>query len=215
MRTYIDIVNESIARSGDWDYDPNLIGALSKFIYDQNWSKVGDMVIGSAEYQIIRHNNAPHYMVGQLQPVADRGRDNINAGKLEFGIVLHMQMSANMSFRDKGKILGYPNLHNVNSVAVKEIARGFGIAKQMYVWLVKNKILILGDQEQYFGARKLWANLSRMTDVVVDIIDFDSEIVIDRNVTLHHGQFDADFDRRAWSYGEDKKHIRLVLRDIS
>jgi len=28
---------------------------------------------------------------------------------------------------------------------------------------------------------------------VVDIIDYDAETLIDRNVTLHHGHYDADF----------------------
>jgi hypothetical protein len=217
MRNYMDIVAEhAVARVGDWQYDPSLIGALSKFIYDQSWSKVGNFIITNVNYEVARHNNAPDYIVGQIQPVADQGKNGANAGKMEFGIVLHLRMSAvaNLSFRDKGKVLGYSNLHKVNSIAVKQELRGLGIAKQLYVWLVGQKILILGDREQYFGARRLWATLSRMTDVVVDIIDYDAETVIARNVTLHQGQYDADFDKRVWSYGEDKQHIRLVLRNV-
>jgi hypothetical protein len=213
----MDIIAEhAVAKVGNWKYDPSLIGALSKFIYDQNWSKVGNLSIAGVNYEIARHNSAADYVVGQIQPVADQGQGGVNAGKIEFGIVLHLRMSAvaNLSFRDKGKILGYSNLHKVNSIAVKQELQGLGIAKQLYMWLVTQKILILGDREQYFGARKLWATLSRMADVVVDIIDYDAEIVIARSVTLHHGQYDADFDKRVSSYGEDKQHIRLVLRNV-
>lgn len=205
---------DTVARPGE--YDPSLIGAVSKFIFDRNWTKVGDMTIANVTYDIARHNQAADYVVGQLQPVADQGKNGSNAGKMEFGIVLHLRMSAvaNMGFHDKGKVLGYPNLHKVNSIAVKQELRGLGIAKEMYVWLVEQKVLILGDREQYFGARRLWATLSKMADVVVDIIDYDAETVIDRDVTLHHGQYDADFDQRVWSYGEDKQQIRLVLRNV-
>jgi hypothetical protein len=213
----MDIVSEhAVARHGDLNYDPSLIGTLSKYIFDKNWSKVGNLQIANNNYQINRHNNVPHYVVGQLQPYSGTSKPGTNIGKIEFGIVLHLQISAvaNLSFRDKGKNLGYQNLYKVNNIVVKPELRGLGIAKAMYKWLVDQKVFILGDREQYFGARRLWATLSREMDVVVDIVDYDREIVIERNVILHHGQYDADFDQRVWSYNEDKQHIRLVLRDV-
>ncbi len=210
MRKFMDM-----AKVGDWKYDPSLIGAISQFIYDANWTKVGSLSIANQTYDIARHNNVPDYVVGKIQPVSEPAKDGSHVGKTEFGIVLHIQMSAiaNLHFLDKGKVLGYPNLYKVNAIGVKQQLRGLGIAKEMYIWLVKQKIHILGDREQYFG-RRLWARLSRLADVTVDIIDYDKEVVIDRNVILHHGQYDADFDQKVWSYGEDKQHIRMVLRNV-
>lgn len=207
-----DISEHAVARRGDWTPDPNLIGALSQFIYQRNWTKIDQMTVANVTYDIARHRNVPHFIVGLMQPVENVTDDT----KLEFGIVLHLQMSevASLHFRDKGKALGYSNLHKVNSVAVKRELHGLGIAKQMYKWLVTQGILVLGDREQYFGARRLWAALSRDTDVVVDIIDYDAETVIDRDVMLHHGRYDHDFDQRVWNYGEEKQHIRLVLRNV-
>ena len=38
--------------------------------------------------------------------------------------------------------------------------------------------------------------------------------IIERNVKLHHGIEDYDFDERVWDYTDSKKHVRLVLKDI-
>jgi len=33
-------------------------------------------------------------------------------------------------------------------------------------------------------------------------------------VTLHHGQQDADFDKRLWNYDDSTKNIRSILKGI-
>ena len=75
-------------------------------------------------------------------------------------------------------------------------------------------VMILGDREQYFGARRLWAALSRDTDIIVDVVDYRNLTVIARDVRLHQGRYDEDFDKAIWSYDDSRKHIRLVLRDV-
>ncbi len=78
----------------------------------------------------------------------------------------------------------------------------------MYKFLIKTQgYNIIGDVEQFFGARKLWKSLSNDTDVVVDIIDINAKDYIERNVTLHHGTDD-------WDYEDSLKHIRLILKDV-
>ena len=85
----------------------------------------------------------------------------------------------------------------------------------MYKFLVKKEgYIILGDEIQYFGARKLWAKLSKSLDVKVDIIDVDTNKYLEKDVILKHGSEDWEFDNRVWSYNVDKKHIRLLLKDI-
>ena len=112
-----------------------------------------------------------------------------------------------------------PNLPDkymkVDGVKVPAIHRGIGIATTMYRYLSKDlKFKILGDKTQYFGARKLWAKLSKMLDVTVDIIDIRDGKMLEEDVVLHHGTEDWEFDDRVWSYDIDKKHIRLILKDL-
>lgn len=85
----------------------------------------------------------------------------------------------------------------------------------MYKYFVKElKFTILGDAEQYFGARKLWASLSKELDVIVDIYDVKEDKIIHPNVVLHHGNYNNDFDARLWSYSKSKHNVRSILKDI-
>jgi hypothetical protein len=137
------------------------------------------------------------------------GRSITLNGELKFAVYLEIDLSPVHS------LLGLKNVFNVDSVAVSTTNQGAGIAKALYLHFVKKlKFNILGDEEQYFGARKLWTKLSQTEDTTVDIIDIDKNEYIEKNVILHHGHYDHEFDDRVWSYGHEKKHIRLILKDI-
>jgi hypothetical protein len=87
----------------------------------------------------------------------------------------------------------------------------------MYKYIVNHLgYTIIGDREQYFGARRLWARLSQSLDINVDLVDLSSKKIIDKNVTLHHGKYDEDYDEKLWSFEEDisKEHIRSILTTI-
>jgi hypothetical protein len=114
----------------------------------------------------------------------------------------------------RGSILHYNNVYNVDGVRVVTKCQGTRIAAGMYTHFVKNNdMIILGDEEQFFGARKLWTKLSRMEDVCVDIIDLKENKIVETDVTLYHGSNDWEFDTRVWSYDKDLSHIRLILRN--
>lgn len=90
-------------------------------------------------------------------------------------------------------------LMNVDGVKVKETSQGSGIALMTYKSIIKKQnIIIIGDEVQFFGARRLWSKLSREVDVRVDIIDLYSEKVL----ILKHDTDDWDFDKRVWSNGD-------------
>ena len=90
-----------------------------------------------------------------------------------------------------------------------------GISTYMYKYFVKKlKYTIIGDTEQYFGARRLWSRLSKEIDVIVDIYDFKNDKVLEKNVILHHGNYNNDFDEKLWSYSKDKHFTRSILKDI-
>ena len=85
----------------------------------------------------------------------------------------------------------------------------------MYKYFVKEKnYTIVGDSEQYYGARMLWAKLSKNLDLKVDIYNIKKNELLFTDVILHHGKYDSDFDERLWSYSKDKHNIRSILIDI-
>lgn len=87
-----------------------------------------------------------------------------------------------------GNRFGLKNLYNVSEVGVSKAQRGFGLATKMYTYFIKKqKYNIIGDEYQFFGARKLWSKLSRMTDLIVDIIDVKHNEILETDTKIHHG----------------------------
>ena len=207
MVTIIEILNDHpVACYGDYE-DPNKILELSIIVLEKEWIKENTININDVEFTIIKHKSTPVWVLGKVKTF------QINGEKKEiFEVVFRIQLYDSKSDGDR---IGYQNLYQVTTVMVDDNFRGWKIAKTMYQYLVKNKkITLLGDMYQYFGARKLWASLSKNTDIQVDIVDVVEGKVLFTNVTLHHGRYDDHFDTRLWSYGTEKENIRPILVDI-
>ena len=204
-----DILGEqAIACYGDYE-DPNKVSTTSLAVFEKEWSVVDTCKVEGIEidYNIAKHKTYPTWEMGIFNTYIEN-----KVEKDVFETVFRISM---YDSKELGKTLGYPNLYQVSVVQVHPDLRGKKIAKTMYRYLVKNKgISMIGDTYQYFGARKLWASLSQDIDIQVDIVDYKEEKVVYRNVTLHHGQYDKDFDTRLWSYGTDKEYLRSVLVNI-
>ena len=118
---------------------------------------------------------------------------------------------------EKIKLKYYADSFIVKGVAVidNDNFNRTGIAYEMYQYFVKAlKYTLVGDAEQYFGARKLWAKLSKNIDLKVDIYDIKENELIYKDVILHHGKYDSDFDERLWSYSKDKHNVRSILTEL-
>lgn len=74
--------------------------------------------------------------------------------------------------------------------------------------------VIMGDSQQYFGARKLWSKLSKSSDVIVDLVNIKTKKVLKKNITLHQGNSEEDFDKAVWSLDTSKENIRPILKKI-
>lgn len=63
---------------------------------------------------------------------------------------------------------------------------------------------------------KLWAKLSKDSDVLIDIIDLSARTIIKRNTLLKQGHDENDFDEEIWSSypNADKNEIRPILRKM-
>jgi hypothetical protein len=125
------------------------------------------------------------------------------------------QVLFSIQFKEE-KLKDYKNAFSVPGVAVDlALASKKGLASFMYKFFVKEMgYTVVGDSEQYFGARKLWSKLSNSIDVKVDIYDIQKQELIFSDVILHHGHYNSDFDERLWSYSKSKLNLRSILTDI-
>ncbi len=193
----------SIAGKGDWKPNKDMVEYKSANVVRIKWKLIDKFT----------PKNGIELELRTLNDEYIAGRFILNGDDEEFEIFLHMNMSEDKETSTVFKI--YKRLMNVDGVKVKETAQGSGIALMTYKSIIKNQnIIIIGDEVQFFGARRLWSKLSREVDVRVDIIDLDSEKVLEKDVILKHGTDDWDFDKRVWSYDYDKKYIRLILKEI-
>ena len=193
----------SIAGKGDWKPNKDMVEYKSANVVRIKWKLIDKFIPKNGiELELRMLNN--EYIAGRFI---------LNGDDEEFEIFLHMNMSED---KETSKIFKISKqLMNVDGVKVKETAQGSGIALMTYKSIIKNQnIIIIGDEVQFFGARRLWSKLSREVDVRVDIIDLYSEKVLEKDVILKHGTDDWDFDKRVWSYDYDKKYIRLILKEI-
>ena len=113
--------------------------------------------------------------------------------------------------------LPYKNVINIDGVFTAEDIefRRKGIATYMYLYLVNNlKYTILGDLEQYFGARRLWSGLSKIKSFTVDIIDLNENKIVFKDIILEHGELDEEFDRILWDFEDSKSYISKNYRCI-
>ena len=111
----------------------------------------------------------------------------------------------------------YENVINIDGVFTDEdrAFRSKGISTFMYQYLVnKLHFAILGDLEQYFGARKLWTGLSKIKSMQVDVIDLSKSTVVIENAILIHGEKDEEFDKRIWDTEESSTYIAKNFRCI-
>ena len=198
---------QAVAKPGHYN-DTGYLFNICFPVFTQYWEVIDTLNLETLEYSIAKHKSSPTWVVGNLKTF-DTPHE---LGKKEFEVVFKIDLHDSS---DIGKLLGYDNLYQVNLVMVRLREWGNKIAKHMYRYLVKNQgITLLGDRYQYFGARKLWASLSKNMDIQVDIVNLKTHEILYPNVTLHHDQYDHDFDSRLWSYGHDKEHIRSILVNI-
>jgi len=195
------LTENAIAAYGNWELGETVIAYRSITVLKTHYSQIGNVKIPSlGEKKVFKIDTSEFYIVGDFVSKGD---------ETKFEEIFQITFS-------KTKIPNHPeNYMNVDGVKVPSVLRGIGVALIMYRYFIKElKFNILGDETQFFGARKLWAKLSKMNDLIVDIIDFRDGTFLEKDVMNNHGLEDWDFDDRVWSYNVDKKNIRLILREI-
>jgi hypothetical protein len=110
----------------------------------------------------------------------------------------------------------HENVYTIDKVEVANDARGKGLSTKLYRFLVLGlHIVLMSGDIQFFGARRLWSNLSRQPDMAVDVVNTRTQEIIERNATLEHGPNNDDFSAPYWGVNRGDTnfhHIRFVLR---
>lgn len=104
-------------------------------------------------------------------------------------------VAMSLEFIQTPRGFNYKNIAIVRGVETDREMRGGGFATLLYKHLVNDiGITLMGDEEQYLGARNLWISLSNHPEFIVDIVDISNAKVIEKNVKLT----DA-LDPRIWT----------------
>ena len=113
--------------------------------------------------------------------------------------------------------LGYKLVREVKGVEIAKDYRFKGYGKFLYSVLVNElNWTLIGDLEQYEGARRLWVSLSNDPNFIVDVVDSSTGTIFEKDVKI------TDiFDERIWVRIENKfkdsrvgKFHRLVLTKV-
>jgi hypothetical protein len=204
-----DLSEQAQVKKGNWKGGKDMVLDISKTGIDLYYKKIDTIKFKGKEHILYLNTEVKdkeNYILGYFETETIQtkvGPEEYSTFMVQFGI----------TFSKYKNTKTYATVHNVDGVGVKTTNAGY--SKFMYKYFVKNKgYTIIGDNEQYFGARKLWSRLSKELDVIVDIYDLKSDSIIESNVVLHHGNYNNDFDERLWSYSKNKDNIRSILIDI-
>jgi predicted GNAT family acetyltransferase len=206
MKTFKEYLLEmSRAGKGDWKPDVDSIIDLSIRVLEKSYTFITELQIKNKSFDLYKLNSSSkikeYYILGTFVKVEEN-----NEPVVRFDIVLECELKNYSELKDT-KI--------IESIFVNESERGKGIATTLYSYFVKDlNYIIIGDKVQYYGARLLWKKLSEDQTVIVDLFNVKSNTIIETDIKLKHGLNDKEFDKRLWSYGEDKNHIRPLLRKI-
>jgi hypothetical protein len=210
-----DLIEQTKAMKGDWHEGVDSLG--SQGIHGmKKWEKIIDIKSIDLprlqmDLEFYKLRNALEFKLGYWDIEQTKTKQGVEDIRV-FVEVFKIGLTRYKSVESK---TGYKKLINVDGVAIIKSLQNKGISKFIYKYLVNELgYTILSDEHQFYGARKLWSRLSKELDVKVDIIDITKKEIITKNVILHHGDYDSDFDKAIWSYNDDKKHLRSVLTKI-
>lgn len=199
----------AIAAWGDWDPKRDRVASKSIRSLKCDFEKIDTIILKETSFDLYKHKTKDWFLLGKMSEPKLITDEFDKSFEVIFKIEFNRREDVESSFKQ------YKNVVNVDGVMTREDMRGMYIGRFMYRYFVKTlKYTILGDEIQYHKARLLWVRLSKLDTVKVDIIDIETDKVLERDVILHHGEADYEFDERIWDYSDIKKYIRLVLTDV-
>ena len=209
-------LNEMVtAVYGDWNSEKESLGSISETVLELYYIEIDKLLINDSKYSLYKMNSNKdneYYLLGYFQSKVDP-ESKTQQEKIRFYIVLQFKLT---HLPEVEQAFNLKNVFNCDEVEVSKKFRGQGISKFIYSYFAKKiKYNLVSDEQQYFGARKLWASMSEVKNIIVDIFDIKTLQYIEKSVELKHGPDDWEFDSRIYSYDIDKKDIRMIMKSIN
>ena len=188
MNIYDKFLTEmAIAKDGNYDFgNLDYIGNGERMLSDFFYKELKKIEYKGETYSIGKYKETkkPTYYLLTKRVYDEDSKKERN----------RVLVAMSLEFIQTPRGFNYKNIAIVRGVETDREMRGGGFATLLYKHLVNDiGITLMGDEEQYLGARNLWVALSN-TNGIVDIIDLDKKIIIKRNVSLK----DA-LDPRIWT----------------
>lgn len=192
-----------IAEEGDFHWSL-MTSSISNIGYENHWIKKGVIKSEIGELEVLKNKGTETRIAGKLFKVYDEAYKRLELRFMVFGeITLNKRKICNKEY------------YAVEMIETKKDLRNRNIATLLYKFLVQTeKLSLISDDTQYFGARKLWARLSHT--LKVDVINTET-CEVKENIILKHGDKSEEYDEKYWSSEFDsssKQKIRFILRDI-
>ena len=192
-----ELLEMSIAGWGDWQPKRDRVASKTLKSLKSDYKKLTDIEFDGISFELYKHKDKEWYLLGKI--------NDLKLDDISFEVIFKIEFSKRPDITRMFSI--YKNTVNVDGVMTREDMRGSKIGRFMYQYFV-NKLdyTLLSDEIQYHKARLLWARLSKLDTVIVDIINLDKEVIVEKNITVHHGELDHEFDPRVWDYSDIKKN---------
>lgn len=195
MNNFKEFLEEmAIAKSGDYDFgDLNYIGDKSRVVSKNGVEELLSFNKGKEKLFIVKYKsktpNGTYYFL--TREVPDEENEITGLNKIRHQIICAMLLK----FTTRYHGLGYGEFRIIKGVETHSSERNKGYGRLFYQKIVDDiGFVLMGDDEQYEGARNLWVSLSKHPGFIVDIVDLINGKIIEKNVDLK----DA-LDPRIWT----------------
>lgn len=205
---YLDVLKETPkAVYGDWSDGKKNIGGKHRESYFDDYKHHGKIYQDFYLFEK-EENNIISFVIGLKEKYDVEQKSGIaelvwiyNIGKL----------NCEVSYINTG----YKNLVEARDLVILKEYQRRGLATALYKFIVNNlNYTIMSDDTQYNGSRLLWNVLSEELDMQVDIVDVNTEEVLEKNIILKHGKEPKDINKKYWSDDSSKINIRFILTRI-
>jgi GNAT superfamily N-acetyltransferase len=203
-------LEENAPRAGRGDYDGGKysVSSISKTYLEKKYRHIVDLRVGTKELSMHLLD-----MPGSIRMVVGffdkKHGQELYKDEERFIEIACLDMDrTNFSFDDHYE----EPIVAVTGVFTDEKYRGNGIGSRLYTETIKLGYLVMCDDLQYYGARKIWSRLSESQDYAVDVVNIEENKVVATEVELNQGTADEDFTEEFWSYYHDKTDLLFVLR---
>lgn len=164
--------------------------------------------VGIKREDIIIKDSIEIYKQNEIRIITTKKSGDVIVYLFEEDLIIgQMVLSYFKNIRKINKIVTQ-KCYQVKAVNILASKRRRGLAELMYDSLLKNGYSLIGDKEQYFGARRLWEKFSKTPGYKVSIFCDQPRELIYEDVELNGD------DARVWIDEEDNKKETLIIKNF-